>query len=174
MTIDSGKVAVVVGAVIAVLLQIIVAPNIAIGTAVPNFMLGYIVVIAITMSQTCGLVMPFVMGLIFDLIGGGPIGAMALLFVLITFVLSRTFEMLNNDTIFMPLLLLVIAIFVVEFFQGVLVIACGSSLDFLGAVVFRSLPCALYSCVFGLIMYPLVVRFIAQRTDQRLDPPLVS
>ncbi len=168
---NTGKIAVVIGAIIACLLQVIVAPNIVIAQALPNFMLAYVVVVSITMAHTCGFVMPFVLGLIFDLIGGGPIGAMALLFVLVAFALSRAFVVLDNDTLFMTAILLVISIFLVEIIHGLLVVACGASADLLGALVYRSLPCALYTCVFALIMYPLVSHFIAHRADQRTDPP---
>ncbi len=167
---NSGKIAVVIGAIIACLLQVVVAPNIAIAQALPNFMLAYVVVVSITMANTCGFVMPFVLGLIFDLIGGGPIGAMALLLVLVAFGLSRVFVVLDNDTLFITVILLIVSIFLVEIIHGLLVVACGTSVDLIGALVYRSLPCALYTCVFALIMYPLVVRFIARR-DQRLDPP---
>jgi len=43
----------------------------------------------------------------------------------------------------------------------------------LDAFVYRSLPCALYDCVLGLVMYPLCVRFMAQGGNAQPGMPLV-
>ena len=41
------------------------------------------------------------LGLIFDLLGGGPVGAMAFVFVLVTFLASKAYSLLDNGTMFM-------------------------------------------------------------------------
>ena len=160
---DSGRAATVVGAIIAVVLQIVVAPNIALFAAVPNFLLAYVVVVALVRADSCGVVMPFVLGLVFDLVGGGPVGGMALLFVLVTLLLSRAFMVMNNGTLFMPLVMLVGSVLIVEVVYALIVMACGLSVSVVEAFVYRSLPCALYDCVISLIMYPLAVRFLVPR-----------
>ena len=114
-----GVVAAGLGAVIAVLLQVVVAPNIALASALPNFVLAYALVLAVVRPDRTGPVLAFVLGLVFDLLGSGPVGAMAFLLVLVTFLASRAFSVLDNDTLFMPLVILVVSTLVVELLCGV-------------------------------------------------------
>lgn len=174
MTEGSGRVASAVGALIALVLQVVLAPYISLNSAVPNFILAYVIVVAIVRAQSCGVVAPFVLGMLYDLIGGGPIGAYALLFALVTFLLSRAFSVLDNDTLFMPLALIIGSTLVVEMLYGVLLLACGVDVSPLEAFVYRSLPCALYDSVIGLIVYPIAVRTIARRAAQQPGTPLIG
>ena len=103
MNVTRDGIAVAVGAVVAVLLQVVVAPNIALFGAMPNFVVAYALLVAIVRPMAAGPVMPFVLGLVFDLVSGGPVGAMAFLLVLMTFLAARAFAVLDNDTLFMPL-----------------------------------------------------------------------
>ncbi len=170
----SGRVAAVVGGAVAVLLQLIVAPNIAIGSIVPNFLFAYVVVVAVVRADTWGPVMPFVLGLVFDLAGGGPIGAMAFVFVLMTFLASRAFLLLDNGTLFMPIALVVFSMLFGEILYGVFLMMCGMGVGLLEALAYRGLPCALFDCVIGLVMYPLCVRFMAPSRAQQPGMPLMS
>ena len=76
MNVTRDGIAVAVGAVVAVLLQVVVAPNIALFGAMPNFVVAYALLVAIVRPMAAGPVMPFVLGLVFDLVSGGPVGAM--------------------------------------------------------------------------------------------------
>ncbi len=95
-----GRIA--IGAVVAFLLQIVAAPNIAVAGAQPNFALAYVLVVAIVRPDEAGNVMPFLLGLACDFMGTGPVGAEAFLFTLASFGASRAFMVLDNDTLFMP------------------------------------------------------------------------
>ena len=114
MNVTRDGIAVAVGAVVAVLLQVVVAPNIALFGAMPNFVVAYALLVAIVRPMAAGPVMPFVLGLVFDLVSGGPVGAMAFLLVLMTFLAARAFAVLDNDTLFMPLVIFVAATVLVE------------------------------------------------------------
>lgn len=163
--------ALIVGSIIAILLQIMVAPYIAVGDAVPNFIVAYTVAVAIVRRSSFGCIFPFIMGLTSDLLGGGPLGSMAFLLVCVTFAASRAYMVLENDTLFMPLALIIISMFAVEFLYGVMmVISTGVSVA--DAFVYRSLPCALYDCVLGLIAYPFAARFVADPQRQTSAVPL--
>ncbi|MDO4290565.1 MAG: rod shape-determining protein MreD [Eggerthellaceae bacterium] len=170
---NGERTATAIGAVVAVVLQVVLAPNIALFAAVPNFLLAYALVVAITRAQSCGLVMPFVLGMIFDLVGGGPVGACALLLVLATFLLSRASALVDNGTLFMPLAMLLGSTLLVELLYAVLLLLSGAGLNPLEAFVYRALPCALYDMVAGLVMYPLVVRFVARRAAQQPGTPQI-
>lgn len=150
----------IVGAVIVVLLQIIVAPNIALFSAMPNFLLAYAMVVAIVRPHAPALVLAFVLGLAANLFGSGPVGSLAFLFVLMTFLASRAFLVLDNDTLFMPLAVFAVSALLIELLYAAFLLGLGVDASALDAFVYRALPCALYDCVVGLIMYPLVVRFV--------------
>ena len=121
----SGRVATVIGAVVAVVLQVVVAPNVSLGFAVPDFLLAYAVVVAVARAEHAGPALPFVLGLIFDLLGGGPVGAMAFVFVLVTFLASKAYSLLDNGTMFMPIALVVASLFMGEVLYGALLCSAG-------------------------------------------------
>ena len=102
MTDGRERIALVVGALIALALQVMLAPVLAIGPAQPNFIAVYCLAAAVARPQSAGPVLPFVMGMAYDLVGGGAVGSLAFLLVLVTVVASRTMGALNNDTLFMP------------------------------------------------------------------------
>lgn len=143
------------------------APNVAIFAAQPNFLLAYVLTVAIANPLGAGPVLPFALGLLFDLLGTGPVGGMALLFTLASLAASRAFAVLDNDTLFMPLAILVAASFAVEMLYGILLVALGSPVGLADAFFYRALPCALYDCVVALVLYPLVVRLVSGAAQDR-------
>lgn len=164
MHIERTTIIVIIGAVVAVLLQLLVAPNIVLFYATPNFMLAYVLVVAIAKPADAGIILPFVLGLFYDALGTGPLGGMALLFMLVSFIAARIFMTLDNDTLFMPLVILVIATLTVEVMYGGLLILLGLPVSPLDALLYRALPCSLHDCVFALIMYPIMVRLLRDDT----------
>ena len=162
--IDRGSIAVGVGGVIAMLLQIVIAPNIAISYAMPNFVLAYVLALAVARPARPCIACAFVMGLAFNLFAGGPVGGMAFLLVLAAFLISRAFTVVANESLFMPILAIVIASLAVEFLYGGLIVAVGSDgVGLFDAFLLRALPCALYDCVAGLVCLPLVMKFVVPR-----------
>lgn len=156
-----------IGAIAALLLQVIVAPNVALFGAVPNFILAYCLVVAIVRPRSAGLVMPFVLGLLFDLMSPSPVGAMSFLLVLATFAASRIFAVVDNGTLFMPLAILVIMTLMVEMAYGLFLLSNGLEVSLIEAFFFRGLPCSLYDVVLGLLMFPIMMRLASapQRPD---------
>ena len=160
-----GRIA--IGAVVAFLLQIVAAPNIAVAGAQPNFALAYVLVVAIVRPDEAGNVMPFLLGLACDLMGTGPVGAEAFLFTLASFGASRAFMVLDNDTLFMPVTIFVVATFAAEMLYGALLIGLGLSASPVDAFLYRALPCTLYDCVVGLVLYPIIARLLASGAQDR-------
>lgn len=160
MSLERQSVVVGIGAAVAVLLQIVVAPNIAIFSSQPNFLLAYVLVAAIARPADAGVILPFALGLLCDLLGTGPVGAYACLFVVASFVVSRAFLVLDNDTLFMPLTLVAAAAFLSEMFYGVILVVFGSPCGMLDVFLYRALPCSLYDCVAALVLYPVVAHFV--------------
>lgn len=167
MNLERNNLVVIVGALIAVVLQIVVAPVITVFAAQPNFLLAYVLVVAIVRPMNAGPVLPFVLGLLYDLLGTGPVGGMAFLFVLVSFIAARAFSVLDNDTLFMPLTILIVSALVVEMLYGGLLMALGLSVSPLDAFLYRALPCALYDCVIGLLLYPIMARLLVGGSQDR-------
>lgn len=71
---EKNNLVLVVGAIAAFVLQIALAPAVALFSAQPNFLLAYALVVAIVIPTEAGPVLPFVMGLLYDLTGTGPGG----------------------------------------------------------------------------------------------------
>jgi len=159
---NRGFIALVLGAVLAFCAQIIIAPNIGIFSAIPNFCVAYIVVVAIFRpTQNSTLLFAFLMGLAYDLLGHGPVGVMAFLLVLVAFCVSRAFTVFDNDTLFMAIAMMIVSCFIIEILYALLMLSFGITPSFADALIFRALPCALYDCVAGLLFFPLGLKFLA-------------
>lgn len=161
MNMSRDRIAVAIGAVLAVLAQVIVAPNIALFAALPNFVAAYALLAAIVRPAQAGPVLPFVLGLAFDLVSGMPVGATSFLLVLVSMLASRAFLVLNNDTLFMPLVIFVVSALAIEMLSGAFLLALGMDVGVVDAFLYRALPCGLYDCAIGLILYPLAARLFA-------------
>ena len=162
MELSRETVAGVIGAVIAVLLQITVAPAITLFEAVPNFIVAFCIVRAVAAPAASGSVM-----------GGGPVGALAFVLVLVTFLASRLFMALNNDTLFMPVAIMLACIMLVEVMYGLIVVVCGADVPLGEAFLYRTLPCMLYDCVIGLLLYPIAARVMVDRPRVQPGTPVL-
>lgn len=150
----------IIGAIIAVLLQVIVAPNIQVFDAVPNFILCYVLACAVANPRGTGYIAPFILGLIYDLIGIGPLGSMALVCVVAVFIAKAALNALDTDTLIFPVVAIAIVCFLAELGYGLLLMACGMNVSFLEALTRVCLPCGLYDTVIALIVFPLARRFV--------------
>lgn len=155
----SGRIAIVVAAVVATFVQILLAPYISIGYAHPNFMVVTCLVVAVIRSERYGCVLPFVMGLLYDLLSGGPVGAMA--FSLTAFSVGTAWfaERAGNSTAFMDMVMMAIGLLLVEMSYGMFIILFGYSANYVEAFAFHTLPCYLYDFILAAIGYLIVHRF---------------
>lgn len=159
----------IVGAVAAVLLQVLVAPHIAIGYGMPNVIAAYCLVVAVVQPGLFRHVLPFAMGLVYDLISGGPVGAMAFSLTAVCAFASWFFRRSGNDTVFMGLASLAVGALLAEFVYGVFFLMFGYSANLLDAFVFRILPCFLYDAVIVFALYPLALRFLSSKAPLRSE-----
>lgn len=163
--------AMALGVVAVVLLQVVVAPNIAFASILPNFLAAWVLVLAVVRADRVSFVLAFALGLLFDLLGTGPVGAMAFLLVFASFLASRAFVVLSNDTLFMPLVVLAVSLFVIEFGYAVFLMGTGYSAGLVEVFLYRAFPCALYDCIVALIMFPVAMRFMAPSGPQQPGQP---
>ena len=160
MTARRQGVAIAVGAVLAVLLQVMVAPSITLFGAQPNILAVYALVVAVTCPYPAGSPLPFVLGLLYDLLGTGPVGGMALVLVVVSFAASNVLEQIDERTAPLSLLVFLLSVLLVESLYGILLIALGFPVGIGAALVYRALPCTLYDGVVGLLFYPLMARLL--------------
>lgn len=155
------RILVIVGAVVAVLLQVLVAPNISLFSAVPNFLIVYTLLVAMVVPDEEHYVLAFVMGFISDLLGYGPVGALAFLLIIAAFIASRLHAAFANGTVFVPLIAMMATIFVVEVCYALFMLIAGSGLSVGDSFMYRVIPATLYDCVLGLLLYPVMRRLFS-------------
>lgn len=155
-----------IGAVIAIICQALLSTNIQVGGAAPNFILCYVVACSISNSRNAGSILPFLVGLVYDLITGGPVGAMALVCIILSILVSTAYNLVENTSIPMILVFCIVACLMGEIFYGGLVIACDGSVGLLEGLVGVSLPSALYDILITLLAYVLCVRFVFRDKEQ--------
>ena len=87
---------------------------------------------------------------------------MAFCLLVVTFVSSRVFMVLSNDTVFMTVAFICAASFMAEVLYGVVLCMVQPSLSLGAALLYRSLPISLYNFVVAVVVYP-VVAFVRSR-----------
>ncbi|MFR5194255.1 MAG: rod shape-determining protein MreD [Eggerthella lenta] len=151
------------------LLQITVAPSITLFEAVPNFIVAFCIVRAIITPASSGSVMPLVMGLLFDLMGSdygcsglcaraGNVSGLAAVHGSTTYCSCRWPSCWRASSL--------------QVMYGLIVVVCGAVRR---RVLYRTLPCMLYDCVIGLLLYPIAARLMVDRPRVNQDagrPPL--
>ena len=157
--ITSGHMVIVGGSVAALMLQLFLAPYIALFGIVPNFLIAFVMATAILRSSSFGPVMPFVLGLAYDFMSGAPLGAMALSLMVASVVASRCFVQFNNDSLFMAIAFMAVGVILVEVLYGFVLIGTGYQASLSGAFLFRMLPCFLYDFALSLVLYCILRRF---------------
>ena len=154
------RVIMVIGALVAVVLQIFVAPHIVVLGGMPNFVVVWTVLVAVMRPSRFGPVLPFVLGLVYDLFSGGPVGAMA--FSLTAFSMGAALFLghMNNDTKFMSIVALALGLVLTELSYGVFLLLFGFNAGLIEAIAYRVAPCFVYDLLVGLALSPLAERFL--------------
>ena len=130
-----------VSAAVVVLLQVVVAPVIAIYSVVPNFIVAFVIVLSIVRPEDTTYVYAFVMGIISDLFTQVPFGLTPLLLLIISFALSRVFEVLDKSSIAMVL------------------VSCAVSLLFYEMIAARALPATIFNLILCVLLYLVARKF---------------
>ena len=111
---------------VVVLLQVVVAPVIAIYSVVPNFIVAFVIVLSIVRPEDTTYVYAFVMGIISDLFTQVPFGLTPLLLLIISFALSRVFEVLDKSSIAMVLVSCAVSLLFYEMIVVIVQLVLGS------------------------------------------------
>lgn len=157
------KLFIVIGAVIAVILQLVLAPNIAIGKAAPNFLLEFALVVAVARGGRPATALAFILGLIFGLLGTYPVGAMAFALTAAAAIGSFAVKLMETDSFFMPAVILMASVLVAQIIYGIMLTCFVSGIGILDALVYRALPCTLYDAVLAVIILLVARKFLAPK-----------
>lgn len=169
MGIRRDTVGVIIGAVVSILLQLIVARVIAVGDAVPNILLAYVIAISLARPTKDSSVLAFVFGVFYDLATFGPLGAMALLSVLAAYILRALARVFGGNNKIAAVVLVIVAAFVIELVYAAMLVAFGLNADLAAALFGHAAPCALYDAIVGIIFYFVAVRLLPDAIDGTND-----
>jgi len=144
----------------AVLLQAGLAPNIAIGGVVPNMFLLVVVTLALVQGPRAGMIAGFTGGILFDLVGTGPIGPGALVLCVVGFLAGSAAENTFSEGWSVPLVILFFSGLATEGAYALSLAVLGESgSGFRGfaGVMFSG---ALYNVAVAVLVYPWLARFL--------------
>ena len=130
-----------VSAAVVVLLQVVVAPVIAIYSVVPNFIVA------------------FVMGIISDLFTQVPFGLTPLLLLIVSFALSRVFEVLDKSSIAMVLVSCAVSLLFYEMIVVIVQLVLGYPAAFFDLIAARALPATIFNLILCVLLYLVARKF---------------
>ena len=145
-----------VSAAVVVLLQVVVAPVIAIYSVVPNFIVAFVIVLSIVRPEDTTYVYAFVMGIISDLFTQVPFGLTPLLLLIISFALSRVFEVLDKSSIAMVLVSCAVSLL---FYEMIVQLVLGYPAAFFDLIAARALPATIFNLILCVLLYLVARKF---------------
>lgn len=154
-----------VGALVAALiLQVALAPHMAIGIVIPSFLVLVVITLSFVEGPSSGAVSGFVAGLLLDLLSTSPIGAWALVLSATGYTAGLLQENLFAEGWLAPVTVAVIAALLADFSYLLVLTILGVGPDFWESLVRAVLPRAVYNAVLVLLAYPWLARFL--RSDR--------
>lgn len=166
MRADNSNMKIYIGALIVIALQLFIGPIISINAVVPNLLLAYTIVCIVIRPDKMHLTFAFIMGLIFDLCFNGPVGAMAFVMVVFSFIVAKVLLRIEEVNLIISLLTIGLSVFFVELFYGVFQASISVSAGFMEIFAYRILPCTIYDLILAFVMFAIMARVIA--------PPVVA
>jgi rod shape-determining protein MreD len=149
---------------VALVLQVMLAPHIAIGNIVPNILLLVVVTLSFVEGPSAGAVAGFVAGLLLDLLSTGPVGAWALVLSATGYVGGMLQENLFAEGWLAPVSVAIIAGLLADFSYLLLLTILNVGPAFWESLGRAVLPRAVYNAVLVMLAYPWLARFL--RTDR--------
>lgn len=154
-----------VGALVAALiLQVALAPHMAIGNVVPNFLVLVVITLSFVEGPSAGAAVGFAAGLLLDLLSTGPVGAWALVLSATGYAAGLLQENLFAEGWLAPVTVAVIAALISDFAYLLVLTILGVGPSFWDSLLRAVLPRAVYNAVLVLLAYPWLARFL--RSDR--------
>ena len=148
-----GSIAII--AVVAFLLQVVIAPNIAISGIAPNFLMIALLPVSMMSSQRTSTIAGFVLGLLFDLLGFGPVGGMALVMAVMGYALPLVTGSVQVNSFSMWIIVTAVAMLVGNLAYCIVISILGYEQSFFASLWFKVLPWTVYDIVIGAIVWPV-------------------
>ena len=149
------------GALLALVLQVVLAPNIAIAGVMPSFIIAFTLAVAMLLPPTPAYVIAFTLGLCSDLLGYGPVGALPLILLVCTFALQQSQSAFGNGTLFVSCIILVVFVLLAHFLHAAFMVAMTSTYSAAQAFSQVAIPGSLYDCVLAVVLYVLMRRVLS-------------
>lgn len=144
----------------AALLQVAVAPHIAIGSVVPNVLLLVVLILAFAEGAEAGAAAGFAAGLVFDLLGNGPIGPGSLVLASVGYLAGSLSANMFAEGWRLPVTVVFAASLLAEVSYGLVLSILGEGAPFWAAFMSVMLPAAVYNGVLALLVFPWLARFL--------------
>ncbi|MBQ9068977.1 MAG: rod shape-determining protein MreD [Eggerthellaceae bacterium] len=142
-----------IGALLALVLQVVLAPNIAIMGTMPHFVIAYTMVVSLLVPGTPAYVVAFCLGMASDLLGYGPVGALPFILLIMAFAIGRAESAFGNGTVFVSCSILVVFVILAHFLHAAFMVAMTSTYSASEAFLLIAIPQSLYDSVLAVIMY---------------------
>ena len=156
----------------ALILQVAIAPYLAVFGIVPNFLFLVVVTIALTEGPVAGGVSGLVGGLLFDLLGTSVVGPYALVLSVVGYTAGMLSANMFAEGWLLPVTVVAIASLITEVAYGIVLAVLGTGVPFWHSLVTTMLPAALYHTVLAVLAYPWLARLLrpdrAMRSFRRL------
>jgi rod shape-determining protein MreD len=144
----------------AAVLQIALAPYLAIFGVVPKFLFVVVVVIALTEGSVAGCVAGFSAGLLLDLLGSGVVGPYALVMCVVGYLAGMLQANLFAEGWLLPVTTVFVASLGTEISYGIILSVLGLSGSFWHSLFTVMLPGAVYNTALALVTYPWLARLL--------------
>jgi len=154
----------IIALVVAAILQVSIAPHLAVFGVVPNIIFLVVVTLAFVKGPVAGGISGFVGGLVFDLIGTSIVGPYALVLSVVGYTTGMLSANLFAEGWILPVTIVAVASLSAELAYGIVLAVLGLGGTFWRDVLTVMIPSALYHTVLAVLAYPWLARLL--RTDR--------
>lgn len=152
---------------VAFILQIAVAPQLGVFGVTPNVVFVLMATMALLGGSRQGAIIGFTSGLLFDLVGSGPIGVSALAFCVAGAIAGSLRHNTLSEGWRLPAVIVMLSSFFAELVYAITLLLIGVGVDFLPTLTDVVLPTAAYNGVIAVAIFPTLAHFLRQdRTVQ--------
>jgi len=149
-----------------IVLQVALAPHMAVFGVVPNFVFLVVVTVALTQGPVAGGVSGLVGGLVFDLLGSGLVGPFGLVLAVVGYAAGMLSANLFAEGWRLPVTVVAVAGLTTEVAYGIVLAVLGAGVPFWRALVTVMLPGAIYHTALAVLAFPVLARLL--RTERAM------
>lgn len=152
---------------VAAILQVSLAPHLALFGVVPNFIFLVVVTLAFVEGPVAGGVSGFIGGFVFDLIGTSVVGPYALVLSVVGYATGMLSANLFAEGWLLPVTIVAVASLSAELADGIVLAVLGLGATFWRDVFTVMIPSALYHTVLAVLVYPWLARILRAERPMR-------